>query len=126
VCSTAALQMDFPVIAAAVLGGKNLFTERGSAAETVISLLFIQTVGSGLVMLKADSYVYPLIIGVIIYIAVLAGNGVGSGRPPLARTASPRSHATHLALRPKLGGFAGSPPACGRGGAGESFDRDAK
>jgi ribose/xylose/arabinose/galactoside ABC-type transport system permease subunit len=56
-CSTAALRMDFPVIAAAALAGKNLLTERGSAAETVISLVFIQTVGSGLVMLRADSYV---------------------------------------------------------------------
>jgi ribose transport system permease protein len=33
--------------------------------------VLIQTVGSGLVMLNADPYVYPLIISVIIFVAVL-------------------------------------------------------
>lgn len=69
--STFGLQKEFPVIAAAVLGGTSLFGGRGGVAGTVLGALLIQTVGSGLVMLDADPYVYPLIISVIIFAAVL-------------------------------------------------------
>jgi ribose transport system permease protein len=38
---------------------------------TVFGALLIQTVENGLVMTNADPYVYPLIISVIIFVAVL-------------------------------------------------------
>ena len=69
--STFGLQKEFPVIAAAVLGGTSLFGGRGGVVGTVLGSILIQTVGSGLVMLNADPYVYPLIISVIIFVAVL-------------------------------------------------------
>lgn len=69
--STFGLQKEFPVIAAAVLGGTSLFGGRGGVVGTVVGSVLIQTVGSGLVMLNADPYVYPLIVSVIIFAAVL-------------------------------------------------------
>jgi ribose transport system permease protein len=69
--STFGLQKEFPVIAAAVLGGTSLFGGRGGVVGTVLGAVLIQTVGSGLVMINADPYVYPLIVSVIIFIAVL-------------------------------------------------------
>jgi len=69
--STFGLQKEFPVIAAAVLGGTSLFGGRGGVVGTVLGAVLIQTVGSGLVMLNADPYVYPLIISVVIFAAVL-------------------------------------------------------
>jgi ribose transport system permease protein len=68
--STFGLQKEFPVIAAAVLGGTSLFGGRGGVVGTVLGSVLIQTVGSGLVMLNANPYVYPLIISVIIFVAV--------------------------------------------------------
>lgn len=69
--STFGFQKEFPVIAAAVLGGTSLFGGRGGVVGTVFGAVLIQTVENGLVMTNADPYVYPLIISVIIFIAVL-------------------------------------------------------
>ena len=69
--STFGFQKEFPVIAAAVLGGTSLFGGRGGVAGTVFGAVLIQTVENGLVMTNADPYVYPLIVSVIIFIAVL-------------------------------------------------------
>jgi len=68
--STFGYQKEFPVIAAAVLGGTSLFGGRGGVAGTVFGAVLIQTVESGLVMTDADPYLYPLVISVIIFIAV--------------------------------------------------------
>jgi ribose transport system permease protein len=69
--STFGFQKEFPVIAAAVLGGTSLFGGRGGVIGTVFGAVLIQTVENGLVMTNADPYVYPLIISAIIFIAVL-------------------------------------------------------
>ena len=69
--STFGFQKEFPVIAAAVLGGTCLFGGRGGVVGTVFGAVLIQTVENGLVMTNADPYVYPLIISAIIFIAVL-------------------------------------------------------
>ena len=69
--STFGFQKEFPVIAAAVLGGTSLFGGRGGVVGTVFGAVLIQTVENGLVMTNADPYVYPLIVSVIIFIAVL-------------------------------------------------------
>ena len=72
--STFGFQKEFPVIAAAVLGGTSLFGGRGGVVGTVFGAVLIQTVENGLVMTNADPYVYPLIISVIIFIAVLVNS----------------------------------------------------
>ena len=68
--STFGFQKEFPVIAAAVLGGTSLFGGRGGVLGTVFGAVLIQTVESGLVMTNANPYIYPLVISVIIFIAV--------------------------------------------------------
>lgn len=68
--STFGFQKEFPVIAAAVLGGTSLFGGRGGVLGTVFGAVLIQTVENGLVMINANPYIYPLVIGAIIFIAV--------------------------------------------------------
>jgi ribose transport system permease protein len=69
--STFGFQKEFPVIAAAVLGGTSLFGGRGTVVGTAFGALLIQTVESGLVMSNTDPYAYPLVIAGIIFLAVL-------------------------------------------------------
>lgn len=69
--STFGFQKEFPVIAAAVLGGTSLFGGRGTVIGTAFGALLIQTVETGLVMSNTDPYAYPLIIAGIIFLAVL-------------------------------------------------------
>lgn len=68
--STFGYQEEFPVIAAAVLGGTSLFGGRGGVLGTVFGAVLIQTVENGLVMTNADPYIYPLVISGIIFVAV--------------------------------------------------------
>ena len=63
--------IEFPVIAAAVLGGTSLFGGRGSVIGSVFGAVLIQTVQNGLVLLDVNPYLYPLAISGIIFIAVL-------------------------------------------------------
>lgn len=69
--STFGFQKEFPVIAAAVLGGTSLFGGRGTIIGTAFGALLIQTVESGLVMSNTNPYAYPLVIAGIIFLAVL-------------------------------------------------------
>ena len=62
---------ELDVIAAAVLGGASLFGGRGTAVGAVLGAVLIETVRNGLILVDADPYVYPLITGAIIFIAVL-------------------------------------------------------
>ena len=62
---------ELDVIAAAVLGGASLFGGRGTAVGAVLGALLIETVRNGLNLVDADPYIYPLITGVIIFVAVL-------------------------------------------------------
>lgn len=65
-------QREFAAIAAAVLGGTSLFGGRGNVFPgTIIGAVLIQTVESGLVIINADPYLYPLILASIIFAAVL-------------------------------------------------------
>jgi ribose transport system permease protein len=65
-------QREFAAIAAAVLGGTSLFGGRGSVLPgTLIGAVLIQTVESGLVIVNADPYLYPMILAAIIFAAVL-------------------------------------------------------
>ncbi len=69
--ATFGYQEEFPVIAAAVLGGTSLFGGRGSALGSVFGAILVQTTENGLVMLNANPYLYPLIVAGIIFLAAL-------------------------------------------------------
>ncbi|MEO1226507.1 MAG: ABC transporter permease [Pseudomonadota bacterium] len=62
---------EFSVIAAAVLGGASLFGGVGGAFSAVIGALTIQTVQAGLVYTGINLYLQPLLLGLVIFIAVL-------------------------------------------------------
>ncbi|HVF28534.1 MAG TPA: ABC transporter permease [Pyrinomonadaceae bacterium] len=65
-------QREFAAIAAAVIGGTSLFGGRGQLIPgTMLGAILIQTIENGLVIVNADPYLYPLIMGAIIFLAVL-------------------------------------------------------
>jgi ribose transport system permease protein len=65
-------QKEFAAIAAAVLGGTSLFGGRGTVLPgTLFGAILFQTVENGLVIINADPYLYPMILGGIIFLAVL-------------------------------------------------------
>ncbi len=65
-------QREFAAIAAAVLGGASLFGGRGQVFPgTLLGAVLIQTVESGLVIVNADPYSYPMVTAAIIFVAVL-------------------------------------------------------
>ena len=65
-------QREFAAIAAAVLGGTSLFGGRGSVVPgALLGAVLIQTVESGLVIVNADPYLYPLVLAGVIFLAVL-------------------------------------------------------
>lgn len=63
---------EFTAIAAAVLGGTSLFGGRGGVFPgAVFGALLMQGIESGLVMVNADPYLYPMVIASVIFAAVL-------------------------------------------------------
>lgn len=67
--ATFGYQAEFPVIAAAVLGGTSLFGGRGGVPGSIFGAVLVQTTENGLVILNADPYLYPLVNSAIIFIA---------------------------------------------------------
>lgn len=63
--------IELEMIAAAVLGGTSLFGGRGTAAGAILGAAFVQTVRNGLNLIDADPFIYPIVSGVIILLAVL-------------------------------------------------------
>jgi ribose transport system permease protein len=63
---------EFLAIAAAVLGGTSLFGGRGAVLPgTVMGAVLIQTIENGLTILNVNPYLYPMITGSLIFVAVL-------------------------------------------------------
>ena len=63
---------EFDAIAAAVLGGTSLFGGRGNVFPgAVVGSVTVATVFNGLNAINANPYVYPLITGGVIFLAVL-------------------------------------------------------
>lgn len=62
---------EFLAIAAAVLGGTSLFGGRGHVWAPIMGAVLITTVQNGLVMIDANPYAYPVITGLVIFIAAL-------------------------------------------------------
>ena len=69
---TFGFQSEFMAIAAAVLGGTSLFGGKGHVFPgTLVGAIMIRALQSGLVMVNADPYLYPLITGGVIFLIVL-------------------------------------------------------
>ena len=63
---------EFIIIPAAVLGGISLFGGKGSIFPgCIIGILLINTIVNGLTMMAANPYVYTIVRGIIIFIAVM-------------------------------------------------------
>ena len=72
VSPTFGYQSEFVAIAAAVLGGASLFGGKGTVLPgTLVGALFIQALQSGLVIVNANPYLYPLITGGVIFLVVM-------------------------------------------------------
>jgi ribose transport system permease protein len=72
VSPTFGAKREFDAVAAAVLGGTSLFGGRGTVLPgALIGALLVQSVETGLTMVNADPYSYPVLIGGIILVAVL-------------------------------------------------------
>ncbi len=72
VSPTFGYQSEFVAIAAAVLGGASLFGGKGTVLPgTLVGALFIQALQSGLVIVNANPYLYPLITGGVIFLIVM-------------------------------------------------------
>ena len=62
---------EFIVISAAVLGGTSLFGGKGNILPgAIVGILLISTIMNGLAMVNASPYVYTIVRGVIIFLAV--------------------------------------------------------
>lgn len=62
---------EFDVIAAAVLGGASLFGGMGSALSAVVGATMIQLVKNGLIFAGTNLYLQPLLLGLVIFVAVV-------------------------------------------------------
>ena len=72
VSPTFGYQSEFVAIAAAVLGGASLFGGKGTVFPgTLVGAIFIQALQSGLVIVNANPYLYPLVTGSVIFLIVL-------------------------------------------------------
>jgi ribose transport system permease protein len=72
VSPTFGLQAEFTAIAAAVLGGTSLFGGKGQVFPgTFMGALTIQCIQTGLVVINADPYIYPVVTGIVIFFIVL-------------------------------------------------------
>lgn len=93
--------LEFEAIAAAVLGGTSLFGGRGKVVPgTIVGALLLRTIFSGLVIVAANEYTYPLLTAGIVFLAVLLdvartaalkrlgrGTAAAPGGFPIARVA---------------------------------------
>ena len=70
--STFADGNEFIIIPAAVLGGISLFGGKGTIFPgSIIGILLIYTIVNGLTMMAANPYVYTIVRGIIIFLAVM-------------------------------------------------------
>ena len=63
---------EFIVISAVVLGGTSLFGGKGSIIPgAIVGILPVTTIMNGLAMINASPYVYTIVRGTIIFVAVM-------------------------------------------------------
>jgi ribose transport system permease protein len=93
---------EFKAIAAAVLGGTSLFGGRGAVwPGTVLGALLIQMIESGLIMLNADPYLYPLVTAMVIYLTVL----IDAVRQTISARANRRTVYRNVVTKSQPGGL---------------------
>ncbi len=64
--------MEFVAITACVLGGTSLLGGIGTVIPgTLIGVIFLNSIENGLGLLGANAYVYPVVRGIVIYLAML-------------------------------------------------------
>lgn len=61
----------FEIVAAVLIGGTSLFGGRGTVIGTVIGVMLIQIVGTGLITSGAPGYWFQAFIGIVILIAII-------------------------------------------------------
>lgn len=61
---------EFDVITAAVLGGTSLFGGVGTAFGAVVGSVLVQMVQAGMIFIKVNLYLQPIVLAVIIFLAV--------------------------------------------------------
>jgi ribose transport system permease protein len=64
------VNFEFTVIAAVVLGGTSLFGGRGSVVGSILGAVLLSTIDNGLNLINASVYIYDVIRGVILIIAI--------------------------------------------------------
>jgi ribose/xylose/arabinose/galactoside ABC-type transport system permease subunit len=62
---------EFDVITAAVLGGTSLFGGVGSAFGAVVGSTLVQMVQSGMVFIRVNLYLQPIVLASVIFLAIL-------------------------------------------------------
>ncbi len=63
---------EFLVISGAILGGTSLYGGRGNMLPgAIVGILLVQTILNGLTMISASPYVYTIVRGLIIFVAVV-------------------------------------------------------
>jgi ribose transport system permease protein len=62
--------LAFTVLAGIVVGGTSILGGEGSVTRTVIGVLFIALIQNGFDLLQFNSFLIPLVTGVILIIAV--------------------------------------------------------
>ncbi|MEG2520733.1 MAG: ABC transporter permease [Christensenellaceae bacterium] len=76
--------LEFLAITAAVLGGTSLFGGVGSVLPgTLIGVIFLMSIENGLGILGANPYIYPIVRGIVIYLAMFSDSlkrSIGTGR----------------------------------------------
>lgn len=70
------LGMEFEAITAAVIGGTLLTGGRGSVVGTLIGMVFVSVIRTGLITLGFSSYIYMPVTGIILLIAVIINRTV--------------------------------------------------
>lgn len=72
---------EFIVISSAVLGGVSLFGGKGNIFPgALIGIILVTTIVNGLTMMNADPYIYTIVRGLIIFVAVMLDSVNYKGR----------------------------------------------
>ena len=78
------VQNELDVIAAAVIGGSSFAGGIGTIPGAVLGAIVMQSLRSGMVLLKIDSPSQDIVVGIVLVTAVAIDSALRSGRRPIA------------------------------------------
>jgi D-xylose transport system permease protein len=78
------VQNELDVIAAAVIGGSSFAGGIGTIPGAVLGAIVMQSLRSGMVLLKIDSPSQDIVVGIVLVTAVAIDSALRSGRKPIA------------------------------------------